>query len=286
MNNEKVTENSYGFLPSGQYVYVEKVLDNGFLVYNCYEKEIYSDFLENISEDVFVDTHLYFVSIVVKELPKNKEQLRIEKLNNEITELNNKKNKIIDETEKYKKEHKKIIEDIEKKLPVFKRIDDFLNKKFTHVVLDDIEIYDINDKRLWNDSYPRYFRLISLFGKSDGNLEWGINEYYDGSRSWRNVDLCFSYEEAAEIVKKRLIEKLEKTLSEARPNNYFYWHCQIYLEAAKKHSIEIPKDLLLKAIEVKREQDEFEIEEKQKKIEEIKKTTDKVCNFIKEFIKE
>lgn len=42
-------------------------------------------------------------------------------------------------------------------------------------------------------------RLISLFGASDGNLEWGINDWRDGSGIWKSIQFCKDAEEVHEM---------------------------------------------------------------------------------------
>lgn len=95
-----------------------------------------------------------------------------------------------------------------------KRIEDYLDGKFTVfleyndwnppkivVPADALRQSDRNDKRQ---------RLMCLFGDSNGNLEWKINDYRDGSGSDRvTVIPCESEEEAILLAIKLYDEEIE-----------------------------------------------------------------------------
>lgn len=59
-------------------------------------------------------------------------------------------------------------------------------------------------------------KLLSVFGKSNGDLEYRVNHYSDGSGGWTKYIPCASYEAALEAVRGIALEKIEADrLSEA-----------------------------------------------------------------------
>lgn len=96
------------------------------------------------------------------------------------------------------------------------RVADFIDGKITHFVTSNYGRVTVMDKEMAlasNDKYERDIRLVTLFGKSNGDLQWGINQYRDGSGSWEDCWICFSLEEAMEIA-GRVIAELFNTDSQ------------------------------------------------------------------------
>lgn len=113
----------------------------------------------------------------------------------------------------------------------------FISGRSKFIVMDaysDIEIADY-DESITDKDYGRFdaLRLVSIFGRTDGELEFRRNDYSDGSGSWRTVIPCETKEEALEILKNRFFDKLD----EKGANNYL-------LKTAEKYNLEIPEDIL------------------------------------------
>ena len=91
------------------------------------------------------------------------------------------------------------------------RIDDFLAGKFTHIVYGDytIKIETFDEALMYKDNeysrVPDQCRLLSLYGKSNGDLAWKLSHWSDGSGSSNHVYPCFSLEDAQSVASK-LIE--------------------------------------------------------------------------------
>lgn len=63
-----------------------------------------------------------------------------------------------------------------------------------------------------DDRYDRdTIKLISLFGKSDGDLEYKINNYSDGSGSYKSVIPFKTYKQALAHIKARFLSKVEES---------------------------------------------------------------------------
>lgn len=81
-----------------------------------------------------------------------------------------------------------------------KRIEDFIKGAFTHYLIHDwngLRIIRKEDAK--GDDGARYdkdTKLLILFGRSNGDLEWRINQYYDGSGTWHGCVPCISEEDA------------------------------------------------------------------------------------------
>lgn len=86
-----------------------------------------------------------------------------------------------------------------------KRIDDWIEGRMTHFVT----VGEYGGVAIWErdallrDGQDRHdrseIRLVCLFGRSNGDLQWGINRYRDGSGQWTDCFPCASEEEAKEI---------------------------------------------------------------------------------------
>lgn len=93
---------------------------------------------------------------------------------------------------------------------VLQRIDDVLAGRVTHVVSVEYGVVgvraadDLSDTG-WNGKA----RLLSLFGNAEGDLEYRLNSYSDGSGSNHEAWPCFSLEEA----NTKAIELIEQMLA-------------------------------------------------------------------------
>lgn len=100
-------------------------------------------------------------------------------------------------------------------------------------------------------------RLLSLYGKSDGNLEFRINNYSDGSGSDEPVVFFKSKEEALIFMQKEFDKIKEYS------NNH--------LEISEKHGLNLDKEKLQTFKDKRKESIKKQIEETQTKLENHKK---------------
>lgn len=98
----------------------------------------------------------------------------------------------------------------------------------------------------------RELKLITLFGRDDGTLTWGINRYSDGSGDNTKYFVCSSYKDA----KIKLEEEIKKY---GRINEYI-------ISEAKKHDIELDSQLLKEYIEKKIKEKQEIIDRKKQEI--------------------
>lgn len=125
------------------------------------------------------------------------------------------------------------------------RIDDFLAGKITHFVYHQYE-YKImtreealSYKQSDYERIPTGTKLLTLFGKTNGDLEWQLWSYSDGSGNPKEVIPCFSEEEALGVLKAKMEEEYAKWRAE--PKNLYY--ATMAVTAAAKYGFEIPEDV-------------------------------------------
>ena len=127
-----------------------------------------------------------------------------------------------------------------KKYDQLKTLDMFLDGKITHYVLEYWGSFKIIS---FEDAVPdeRYdkdqTKLLTLFGKSNGNFEWGLSKYSDGSGCNTTVTPCVSYEEALGVAQKFVDSKMNDD------NNY--WSSQLIKEATI-YSLKIDSEYIRK----------------------------------------
>lgn len=146
----------------------------------------------------------------------------------------------------------------------------FISGSTKYIVMDnwsDVEISDY-DSSIVDKEYGRFnsLRLLSIFGRTDGELEFRKNDYSDGSGSWRTVIPCETKEEALEILKERFSTKV----NEKGVNSYL-------IKTAEKYNLEIPKEALKVYKDKERDniletikRQEEQLEKYRKQLEEIK----------------
>ena len=94
-----------------------------------------------------------------------------------------------------------------KKWSGFQTLEAFVSGRITHVVIapgyGGPKIKTLDEALVCKDgSYRRKLRLVSLFGDSNGDTQWGINRYYDGSGSVEEIYPAESHDAAAAIVER------------------------------------------------------------------------------------
>jgi len=120
---------------------------------------------------------------------------------------------------KAKKEYEDLIKKLSTRVPALRRIEDFIDNKITHFIVkkySGLELVDINYLKCSEDRYSKDLKLISLFGKSDGNLLWGVNQYRDGSGLNTTIYPFCSLEEAMAEGAKMMEEKFTEWAKEKK----------------------------------------------------------------------
>lgn len=120
----------------------------------------------------------------------------------------------------------------------FTRVLQFLAGEITHIVHLDYGTYEIREfieDIATNEDYSSSeLKLITLFGKVDGSLEWNINRYSDGSGGNTTIVPFDSYEAAHTYLTEHILEKINDRGVTSD-----------IIKACKKHKISIPKEKML-----------------------------------------
>lgn len=119
-----------------------------------------------------------------------------------------------------------------------KHLEDFIAGKITHYVetcgYDAPKIVEFS--KSFSDGSneydrPRALKLLTLFGKSNGDLNWNLGQYYDGSGHSPNVFVARSLEEAIEFIKGYIAQQAIETAD--RPRDWV-------IKTAQKYSVQLP----------------------------------------------
>ena len=156
-----------------------------------------------------------------------------------------------------------IVERLGNKNKVLEQLEDFINGKIKWVLMTGRWTPQLESvEKLKNDNNDGEFRLLSLYGKSNGDIGWRVSEYYDGSGSRTNCLLFTDYEKARETLKELLL-KNEKI----GPYD---------IEEAQKHGIELPADKIEEWKKDQRDRQERDIKDLEEKLTKMKKEYQKI----------
>lgn len=199
---------------------------------------------------LFEDEHEGFIRYdQVREWPEIYLNPPTDKLNEEVLQLQKKKTELQDELSVIRKQRAEENDAIKSQLTKLKRhkalefIEEFLDGKITHYVKicdygGPFEIKALSETIAEDYGYKKgEFKLLSLFGSSNGELQWKLNHYKDGSGTYTHVFPVTSYESA--IVKAT-------EFAEAR---WLSWRdskkgeLPRMAEACDKHKIPVPQDI-------------------------------------------
>jgi len=135
-----------------------------------------------------------------------------------------------------------------KDLPALARIEDFLAGRITHFAVRNsystkVEVLDFEAFARGTEDGGRRaqdLKLLTLFGRSNGDIAWKLNQYYDGSGSWIECHPCCSEDEARE----KAAEWLQATWEAHRAAPDKVRWLKDAVDSAKKLAIEAPVDIL------------------------------------------
>jgi hypothetical protein len=169
------------------------------------------------------------------DLPTEKLHVDIARLDAQIVELSNHKRDLARDLKEAEAAHKARLEKY-KRYDALKHLDDYLEGKITHYAIlppwgkfEIIPFEGTIEKGDRNRYRPDPPRLLSLFGNTNGDLEWRLCDYADGSGYWIRVVPCLSYEEAQAVVQTEL-DGVDQIGNDA-------------IEVAKEHGLTIRPEL-------------------------------------------
>ena len=114
----------------------------------------------------------------------------------------------------------------------------FLNGEITHLVIDQYKysIETLVDAVSPNDRYDDDIKLITLFGRSKGDLEFRINGYSDGSGGSKTIIPCGSFQEAKIALERRIKDRTEAGGVDSR-----------MVEAKERYGLSVPTSEQMRA---------------------------------------
>lgn len=144
---------------------------------------------------------------------------------------------------------------------------DFISGDVKFIVYErygDLEISEY-DSSIATKEYGRFesVRLLSVYGTTDGDLQYKINEYCDGSGTWSKVYPCKTAEQALLILKERFFVLLEKGLTDS------------LLKVSQKYNIQVPKDKI----------EEYKFKKRNAIVEEIEKQNKRLQTLNEDLLK-
>lgn len=131
-----------------------------------------------------------------------------------------------------------------KKFAGLELLEDFIDKKITHFVQApddtsfDFKIVSFDDVIKSKDRYANgaELRLVTLFGRSNGDLQWRVDQYYDGSGGSRQcIWPCRDEQHAKDTIVAIICARLAESFQNVTPDRS-YWYLLTY-EAAIKYGI-------------------------------------------------
>jgi len=230
-----VNETKIMFLAGGHEVELVEGLKNGRFVV----RKIYDDGEESfLGEEIVVDK-------VYKSPPTERLAKTVTTLEESIKKLTVELNAIQAKMSNERAEYSRLL-GVFSRIPSLQYIERFINDDFTHYVMVGYEEIKIVPKE---DMVSKYeddgkLRLLTLFGRTNGDLQWKINEYSDGSGSWKEIYPAISHDEAVEIA-KALIAGLVSD-KQKRP---MMW----VVESAKRFGADIPEEYAAAVIRAKKD---------------------------------
>jgi len=177
--------------------------------------------IENLMEDCeggeYDSGYLQIVDQIFDRQPKAVYDKDVKALQQKIKDLHTELGTIRKEVSGFEKDEKSRLRRL-KRHESLKLLEDYLDGKITHYVTLGYrpEIVKFEDEK---DSYDHSgLKLLSLFGNSKGDLTWRLNDYNDGSGSWKSVFPCTSYEGAQQKLQEYMDLGITKEKTPSKSN--------------------------------------------------------------------
>lgn len=269
MNNEAIKQ---GFLENGERVSVIDELESGFLI----ERYIgYQDWEGEWNERLSGNKE--FADIVLKSAPESvysqfvkDAESRLSKINSEISDKRDELKSIRDEI--------KSIEDKCKNNKALNHIFDFIAGDFEYFAFPNC--YNGNYIRTKNttlsdegDRYNRETKLLTLYGRTKGDLQWNINRYSDGSGADSIAIPCKTAEDAKEVVANYMTTELDRML---KSDNYTSYNTPKYCDWLLANGYTVNPKHLQKSEDIKKSTKESELKQAQLRYDAALKELNKI----------
>lgn len=192
------------FTANGEKVYLDAITTDGKFVVSQIMR--YSDYGDDFYEDVGPSK---VVDKIHAEAPVAVLDQRFEEAQERLGQIESQYNKRFAEVTNAEREIKDRLAKL-KKFHGLELLEDFIDGKVTHFVVCESEYgIDLQIKTKaeaiekggsHGDRWDDTLKLVTLFGKSNGDLQWKVNRYYDGSGDAKQIWPCRSEDEAKQVI--------------------------------------------------------------------------------------
>lgn len=243
----EITTNSYAWAKDGRKVYVTAITTDGEYVVEGMVAQVYGDDVYEDRGETWIEQKLYAkppVAVLDEEIAAKRAQVAdLEKRRLELT---------VSATTAERE-----VKDRLAKLMKYKGlelVEDFIEGRITHVVSEDYmgvaikkfdELAAYFDGDGWNRKQAG-FKLISLYGKSNGDLQFRLHDYPDGSGMSKTIYPFMSEEDAIAERNELVLKNVERSRAyisdKIHPKQPH--HVSVAVDKALEYGLPVPDDLM------------------------------------------
>lgn len=163
---------------------------------------------------------------------------RVAILRSEVETLNARASELRTEISEGERKRREMIGRLSQ-VPALERIEAILDGKMTHAATIGYGYAKVETlaDALKSSEGGRAVRLVSLFGRTNGDLLWEINKYSDGSGSGQEVGLFASEGDARAFVVARIAKELAACEALEADKDY---HCGTWARLAREFGVPVP----------------------------------------------
>lgn len=244
----EITTNSYAWTKDGRKVYVAAITTDNEYVVEGMIAQIYGDEVYEDRGETWIESKLY------AKPPTKVLDEEIQRKRAEVAELDKRHQELTMSAITAEREVKDRLDKLAK-YKGLELVEDFIEGRITHVVIvdyrgvtvgkfDELTAY-FDDEHLWRRKQEG-FKLISLYGRSKGDLEFRLHDYPDGSGSTKAIYPFMSEEDAIAKRNELLLESVERSRAyiSDRANPKHPYHVSVAVTNALKYGLSIPDDLM------------------------------------------
>lgn len=248
------------YLPDGRQVNVINKLDEGYLCEYVYSHEDWEDDLHP-----YRDSGVFIVPEVYETAPTAVYDSRVLELRATIERLENQESELRERISEIETTERTRFARFER-YKALRQLEDFIAGRITHYVEVPTwgvpRVVEFEQTKNPDGSYQTHdaYRLLTLFGRTNGDLAWKLNRYTDGSGSNTDVIPCTSLDDAQKVAREQIAERARDSADRPRED---------VINAAKQFNMSLPEAYLQKFRETRREQLHKQISEASAKVSQM-----------------
>ena len=234
--------------------FVAKVYDDGYLIYRLHDASSWD------GEPCEVEGGLDIVREIYRKPPVQRFASEIDALKAEVAQLEERRAAVRAKTEEAEREHLERMKEYAR-FAGLKHLDNFIAGKITHFVHQNysgLKIKTKDESLATDDKFDHRdgLKLVTLFGRSNGDLEWKLNHYSDGSGTYSTIYPCCSHEEALKIA-AAILDSWWAKVREAGDKYIPDFH--VAYSSATAVGLAIPDDMQARMIAIERKKAERDL---------------------------